>query len=263
MSFPKLATVLVTIAIASWVVLLLRDSAVDERPILRPVASAPEGPDQLQRVRPMERDSPAEALAFSSMEGTEVNHSRASAPETERNLESSVSESSFPAMIGGGTQSLEVGGAQVQREARSDGGRRGIDFPVSVSVAEGCVKYGDLRNPLMPDEPARDDEAKCLTALRALATFTEEDRVEAWASEIESQIVRSTEIAPHKCEIRNLECRSTLCIYECASLEYFDLPAQVGYMEAYGLKHYGDLVGIERDESGSLIRVWFTALVKE
>lgn len=262
-SFAKLATVLVTIAIASWLLLLLRDSAVDERPILQSVVSAPEGTDQLQRVPPTERESPAEASARSLTEGTKVNQGRASAPEKKRNLESAASESPFPAMIDGGTQSREVGGAQVQREARSDGGRRGIHFPVSVSVAEGCVKHGDLRNPLMPDEPARGHEAACLKALRVLARFTEEDRAEPWASEIESHIKRSMEFVPHRCEVRNIECRSTLCIYECASLEYFNLPEQVGYMEAYGLKHYGDLVGIERDESGSLITVWFTALVKE
>lgn len=136
-------------------------------------------------------------------------------------------------------------------------------FPVSPSVAEHCLEYGDLRSPTMPEQPAWEYEDKCLTVRRALTTFIEEDRLEPWASETEALFKRSFEIDPHRCEVRNLECRSTLCGYECTYLGDFNIAAQTGYVEKYGLGHYSDVHGFERDESRNLIVVRLAVFARE
>jgi hypothetical protein len=90
-----------------------------------------------------------------------------------------------------------------------------------------------------------------------------EDRLEPWASESEALFERSFKIDPHECELRYLECRNTLCVYECTYLGRFNIAAQDNEMNKYGLGHYSDVQGVERDETGNLTVVRLAVFSRE
>lgn len=124
----------------------------------------------------------------------------------------------------------------------------GRPFPVSGSVKAECK-----------ERSARDKRMGCTEMHEILARFARESRDESWAAAIENKVrdyILMKE--PGKYTIRALECRTSVCAVESASI-YGSLWLDYEFRRGIGLLSEDDKRGYEIDPSGA--RVTVTVLV--
>jgi hypothetical protein len=88
-----------------------------------------------------------------------------------------------------------------------------------------------------------------------------EERFEPWATQAESTIERSVEGGQWGCDLRYVECRTTVCVYECvAPPATYNVVRHVVSLRKDKLEHVSNVIGVERDEFGNAILVTLTVV---
>lgn len=107
----------------------------------------------------------------------------------------------------------------------------GRSFRVSASVRAACRSFG------------------CPYLDQDLAKFVQEPRDPQWSGEVEATLQDLVESEPGKYAIRDIECRTSICMVEVASI-YGQFPA-VAYRTLDSAYQSGAEFGIERDVSSA------------
>ncbi|GEM_PF-5979779 len=151
---------------------------------------------------------------------------------------STVADSSHPSTRAGGVIQDEISRSgsslEVKGEEEDPNAVIGRQFPVSTSIEEMCKKLSSKA------------EDRCDFTHRRLAEFAQQARDPVWASNMEAQL-RDLVMSNPGYTIRTIECRTSLCVAEVASLD--------------GMFHFESAIGTDSPLHESLMNglEWQTA----
>lgn len=130
-------------------------------------------------------------------------------------------------------------------------------FPISDAVLASCESLEQSADP--SDSSSRADPS-CAELRKYLSVFDGEERNHAWAVAMEEKLLTYIASAPKECKVRMLECRETVCAFECESV---DGPL-FGYDPALAehLRFVDSMFGYERDAAGVRLTVTLALYVR-
>lgn len=119
----------------------------------------------------------------------------------------------------------------------------GRPFPLSDSMIANCKRY------------AANDSRNCLGTMELLSRMANEPRSEPWATSMEEKLRAFVTVEPDKFMIRALECRTTICFIETASLFGPLLEVDYAFAKASGLNSHLTEFSHEKNSWGARVTI--------
>lgn len=120
----------------------------------------------------------------------------------------------------------------------------GRPFPVSASVIDSCERF-----------KLQGKELQCKDSYAALANMAQEPRDTVWAPKAEEALRKLIMMEPDKYTIRNIECRTSICVAEYSAVRPQQLFPSHEFQRDSGLTEEIRMFAYETDPSGATLIV--------
>jgi hypothetical protein len=190
-----------------------------------------------------------------------------------------VGDSDIPALDAVGDATFGT-----EQSTHSDGGRRGFGADQSVLTNSGDLNVSDApasagvqgpfevsdavlascegldQSPNGGSSSRRGVDPSCAELRKYLSHFENEHRDRTWAAAMEEKLLDHIASAPNECRVRLLECRATVCAFECESAAG---PLYLHHEELEDhLRHVDSMFGYDNDAAGGRLTVTLAVYVR-